>query len=283
MVQGWHRWSVAGALLGVITLLPLGARAQTGTAQSSAAQGSAVFAGTVLSDSTERPIANAEISIAALGLTVRSDSAGNFVLARIPAGLHAITVRAVGFSQLTTRMAFTDAQRIESDLLLRPNAQSLAQVDVKAATVVPGYPQLMEFEERRKFGVGRFLAQEVFTRAEGRRLSDVLTGRLPGVNAISYGGRRALASGRGTISIEKMPNGDSLDRQVGAAPKCYVQVIVDGIVRYIGRRDESLLDIDTIDPAHIAAIEYYTTSQLPPQFNTAGNAPCGTLVIWTKH
>ena len=85
------------------------------------------------------------------------------------------------------------------------------------------------------------------------------------------------------ISINSMPHGDGADRLMQAKPACYVQIIVDDIVRYGSKPGESLFDIDQIDPSTIAAIEYYSVAQLPLQFNRGGNAPCGTLVIWSRY
>ena len=56
----------------------------------------ASLVGTVLDDVTERPIAEAEVAIAALNRVVRSDSAGNFAIVAIPAGTYRVTVRAPG-------------------------------------------------------------------------------------------------------------------------------------------------------------------------------------------
>ena len=132
-------------------------------------------------------------------------------------------------------------------------------------------------------GIGHFLTQDYFDKNDGRKLSDMLIGSVPGVRTMTYGGRRALISTRGLISIEKMPRGDAVDRGMGAMARCYIQIIVDDLVRYgTGGRDESLFDIDQIDPSTIAAIEYYSVAQLPLQFNRGGNAPCGTLVIWSR-
>jgi len=76
--------------------------------------------------------------------------------------------------------------------------------------------------------------------------------------------------------------GDVTDRMMGAPPACYVQVIMDNIVRYKSAVGEALLDIGLVDAATIDAMEYYSVSQLPVEFNRGGNAPCGTLVIWLK-
>jgi hypothetical protein len=243
-----------------------------GMSQPLAAQGPAVLVGSVLTDSTERPIANAEISIAALNLRVRSDSGGAFTLAGVPAGKHTVTVRAPGYAEFTTVIAFATSQRVEADLLLQVlsksgSAQTLAAVDVKAARPSSSgdNPRIAEFDERRKFGLGKFLTQEVFEKAEGRKLAEVLIQRIPGLRT-SGTTSRVLVASRGTISFKQLA--------------CPVQIIIDDIVQN-SSNGAPTFDIDTIDPNRVAAVEFYTVANRPAQFNRGG-APCGTLVIWTR-
>lgn len=245
-----------------VAILPSLARAQVGTTS-----GSAVFAGVVVADSSERPIAGAEIAIVELKLAVRSDSAGAFTLTGIPAGRHVVTVRAVGYAEFTTSMLFEAAQRVEADLVLTPTTQTLAKVNVTATKSASGNsPRIAEFDERRKMGFGRFLTQDVFEAAEGRKLSEVLIKRVPGIRTVSKAGTRMLVATRGVNSPQQV--------------LCYVQVIIDDIVQNSSTGSAGF-DIDSVDPDRIAAVEFYTVSNRPAQFNRGG-APCGTLVIWTR-
>ena len=248
---------------GKTTFLPLllGVLCLGSAADVSAQQASLI--GTVLEDSTERPIVAAEIAIVALKRIVRSDSAGNFTLRAIPAGVYQVTVRAVGREPVQETITFGPNSHIERDYLLARSTTTLSKVQVKADATVDDM-RLAEFNERRTLGFGRFLTQDVFEKADGRRLSDVLSSRIPGLRSASRGG--AMASTRGVLSFrDQRP--------------CFVQVIVDRMIRYNGT--QSPFDVNTIEPATIAGIEYFTTSQTPAQFNNTGT-PCGTLVIWTR-
>lgn len=243
----------------------------------------AAFSGTVVSDSARRPITGATVSIPQLALSVRTDSAGNFIMPSVPAGFHTVVVRALGFQQITARINFEGDELVEHDFRLRMSLNQLAGMEVRANGESGANPRIAEFDERRRMGLGHFLTQADFEQAEGRKLSDVLLGKVPGVRTVSYNGRQALISSRGLISKNNMPAGDQMDRRMGATARCYVQVIVDDIVRYRSAPSEQLFNIDTIDPSRIAAAEYYTASQTPAQFNRGGNAPCGTLMIWSRH
>ena len=235
-------------------------------AQADAKPAGASLAGVVVADSSERPIAGAEITIAELKLAVRSDSMGAFVLAGIPAGRYVVTVRAVGYAAISTGVIFARGQRVNADLVLSRAAQSLAKVDVKATTSTSGNnPRIAEFDDRRKMGFGKFLTQDVFEKAEGRKLGEVLVQRIAGVRTLGSSNRILVAT-RGVNSPQQR--------------NCPVQVIIDDIVQN-SSTGAAGFDIDSIDPDRIAAVEFYTVSNRPEQFNRGG-APCGTLVIWTR-
>ena len=232
-------------------------------------QATAVLTGTVLTDSTESPIANAEVAIASLGFVTRSDAHGNFTIGKIPRGTYAVSARALGYSVLLTSLTFDVGKHIEIDLLLqiagRP-AQQLSRVDVRAKSISGNNPRIAEFDERMKFGIGTFITQPAFEKAEGRKLAEALIQRIPGMRTVRFGSGRALVSERGVITI----NGP---------PHCYMRVVVDGFPQNV----DDGFDIDTIDPLVISAGEFYTVAQTPAQFNIAGNAACGTLVLWTRY
>jgi hypothetical protein len=242
----------------------------------------ATFAGAVLADSSERPIAGAVIAIDSLGRTTRTDSLGQFTLAGLPAGTHRATVRAVGHDPLTVDLVLTRGQRLEADLLLVATPPALRAVKVTAEAGARTSVFLADFESRRRFGMGRFITGDQLLAERDRSLSSILRTRVPGLQAIRFGGKTALASARGAISLRRLPRGDLSDIAQGATPACYVQVIVNDIVRYRSTPGETLLNIDQFDAAFIEAIEYYSVAQTPPEFNRGSTAACGTLVLWLR-
>jgi hypothetical protein len=226
------------------------------------AQAGASLSGRVLVESTEDPIAGVEISIAGQMLSARSDSAGRFSLSGIHPGRHVVLVRAIGFAERSTTLYFVGGQEIETDFTMQPLGQSLAKVEVKATPPSGDNPRIAEFDERRKIGLGRFLTQAELEKAEGRKMIDVLTSRFPGLRSVRLRNTRALASGRGV-------NGPR-------STVCFVRIVFDGVL------GANLVGLDEMDPSTIAAVEYYTPTNLPPQFNFEGNNPCGTLVLWSR-
>ena len=241
--------SIRGLLAGVALM------SSTASAQS------ATLAGAVLTDPGERPIAGAEISIRALGLSARSDSAGQFTIPRVARGQHVVTVRALGFAPIESRISFAGGQQVEFDFLLAPSAQRLDTVDVKAKEEeIPSRISMRftGFEERRALGLGRFITQDVMEQAGGRKLTDVLLSRIPGISATVDRGRRRLMSNRRVLR-----------------ERCMLRVLVNGVIQ------EGFIT-DELDPSHVAAVEFHTISTTPPQFNATGSSPCGTLLIWLR-
>jgi len=255
----------------MIAVLATTARAQGKPAQRARLNGS------VLAEGPERPVSGAEIAVAYLGLVVRSDSTGAFVIPEIAAGVYQVTVRAVGYEPFAARVAFAVGEAVERDFLLRASPNVLAQVDVTASVLSRPSPRLLGFEERRKLGLGRFFTQEAFERAEGRKLADVFSGRLPGVRVVANRGERYLATAsRGNISMIHTPGDVSSKRE------CYVQVVIDNIIRYRSVAGERPFNIDSVDPSTVAAAEYYSVSQTPLQYQATGSSACGTLLLWTR-
>ncbi|WP_373061145.1 hypothetical protein, partial [Gemmatimonas sp.] len=157
--------------------------------------------------------------------------------------------------------------------------QVLARVDVVTRSV-PKF--LKDFDARRRTGLGRFLDTTDIAPYVKSQLATLLASKVPGVRQVRFGGRTALASGRGNASLEKIPNGDIMDRQLGAPRACYLQIVIDDVTLYQGQADEQLFNADNVDLQAIAAIEFYTVSNRPSEFKRAGGGSCGTLVIWTK-
>lgn len=280
-VAAWVRSSlITAGTLGALFGAPL--FAQTAPA------GTASLGGTVMVDPTEKPLPNAEISFPKLGLTARSDSAGNFVIPGVPAGRFEVTFKLIGHEAITTMLNFLPGQKLEGDFLMKPLVTTLGNVEVKAAgnSGAPMSFAMLEFEARRKRGGGRFLTQDLMEKSENRLMSDLLLTKLPGLHANALGtSGRAMASGRSTVSIstetDQAGKLDKFDRAQGIKLDCYLQILVNGAVMYQMVDGRPLFDINTISPAVVAGIEYYTTAQTPPQYQSTGSQ-CGTILIWTR-
>jgi hypothetical protein len=149
---------------------------------------------------------------------------------------------------------------------------------VLATTTLPEVPvtatlldrKLLEFHERRKFGIGRFLDSAEFANTRGTRTSDRLL-KLPG-----------LSIARGRFSDAYVAN---TRQRLKTGGLCRSAVWLDGV--NLG----TTFNVNELDPSIIAAVEWYAgQASIPAKFNTpprldeTGRATpyCGVLVIWMR-
>ena len=248
--------------------------------------------GRVLADSGRQRVKNAEVSIPRLDLRVASDSAGRYRLERIPPGEHLVVTRAVGFRPDSTLALFDANETVVRDVMLRPAVASLEEVRVEGRAAPVGNLRLAAYERRKATGIGHFIDRSIFEQDSVRRLSDILSARVPGLTVHRGGRSRAwAATGRGGTNakcalcrVDKAEVLDKLDMAAGAPLACYVDVYLDGAIVYsTGAGQRPLFNLNSITPHHIEAIEVYTSaSQIPSQFVRTGN-DCGVMVIWTRN
>jgi len=252
------------------------------TAQRSAPKAS--VSGVVLVDSLERPIADAEVELVGTPYRTRSDSAGAFSLRGIPIGAYRLQLRAVGYAPLVldVQLAADGLDGVEA--LLRPVAQELERVRIRAS-LTPTARHLIDFENRRKFGIGKFIdSTRLWAYGGPQAWYRAIVSEVPGMRAMAYGSSLALArGGRGPSSLTKpMPAGDGGDQRRGAQKACYLRVIIDGQIRYNTNVGETLFDVSNYDGPPIVAAEVYSSAQLPAEFNRMSDYSCGAIVLWTK-
>jgi hypothetical protein len=255
-------WNITSALLmaaAVATPTPL--RAQTATIR-----------GTVRSTESGRAVAGASVTLPAAARQTRTDSLGRFVLNALRDGAQELVVQAVGFAPARALVTITAGPPLEVEVDLDPLPQELQRVVTVAPRDAARNIAYAEFEERRAMGLGRFLTREELVREEGRSLDALLRARVPGLRIWDVGSARVAGSSRGNISI--LPRGDS---------RCFVQVIVDNVIRYQTGGTLPPFDLRSLDPGMIAGIEFYTPSSTPAEFNRGSTAACGTLLIWLQH
>lgn len=236
----------------------------------------AVFAGVVATDSTKRALPGAEVTIPALGLSVRADARGEFRLTDVPPGTHTIVARSVGYSALETQLTFAANQTDERTL-------HLSRVTVLDSVVTTAVERRMSsFEENRRIGLGKFFTREDLDRVRGQSMASVMRG-MSGVTVLKSEKSNDLWAAR-----SRGPQGDVAtapareDSLRGARPACYAHVWIDGAQVYRGRSGEPLFNLNSINPEEIEALEYYRgPSETPSKYSTLGST-CGVMVIWTR-
>jgi hypothetical protein len=240
-----------------------------------------VLKGTVVDDADERPIRGATVAIEVLKLAAVSDSGGAFRLAPVPFGRYVVSVKRIGYGNLTAVVTFGASDTLDYDFALVKQATPLPEVAV--TTKAPVKPKLIEFEERRAAGFGRFLTESLFVKNQNRRFSEIMQ-TIPGARMMrGSGGNGWLASSVGASSELKF-RVSSADINRGADPsQCYAAVMVDGSPVFSGQPGELLFDLNSLGTNTIGGVEWYRdAATVPMKFNFSRGATCGLLVVWTK-
>jgi hypothetical protein len=244
------------------------------TASTRAAAQAGELRGRVVEAVSERPVADAEVRVAALGRTARTDSLGRFAVA-VPAGKHPVEVRRLGYTPVEAEVEVPGAG-LEIEVQLFPDPQAVEGVTAAAR---PVSTRMRAFEDRRQNhqAGGRFIAREDLARQELRRLPDVLR-RLPGVH---------IANGASNNAAFLASNRSQGPRAMTGPPQpCFAQIFVDGVQVYgndgARRPTSEPPNLNEWDVRNLEAIEYYSSpSSTPPEFRSL-TSMCGTLVLWTR-
>ncbi len=245
----------------------------------------AVLAGFV-TDSLNRPLGGAEVSVPELVKTTLTTADGAFALRDIPPGEQLVRIRRLGYGPVETRLTFQAGRTLQRRIALA-RATVLDSVTVTAK----GYdPVLGDFEDNRRLGLGHFITREELAKLEGVSTGSVLRS-IPGISVVGRGPYGFVSSARAQTMMTSISGKGTNPLGGGDATKgapsglCYSAVYLDNMRMYAGRptanQSEPLFDINSIPVAEIEAIEYYASvSQLPAKYLTPG-AVCGVLVIHT--
>ncbi|HWH50554.1 MAG TPA: carboxypeptidase-like regulatory domain-containing protein, partial [Gemmatimonadaceae bacterium] len=232
----------------------------------------AAFAGAVLADSTNEPLAGAEVSLPDLGLRALTNDQGVFRIAEVPAGDQHVVVRRMGYAPLDQRVTFAPNAVVTRRVLLN-RVVMLDSVIVEASSVA-----IPEFEEHRKLGLGHFMTRAELAKRNVSHLSEILE-TVPGLKVIrdrsNLGSAYAVRS-RGATSLSQV-HGTSID-------ECPSSVYIDGWPVYgkTSKEGGQPFDVNLIPPNMIEAIEYYSGASETPAKYSGLNSTCGVLVIWTR-
>ncbi len=199
-------------------------------------------------------------------LLVRPNTRGDLRISELDEGLHAITVRRLGFMPVTRSLDLTRAGARVDTVFLERLPSLLAEVNVRGRMVVVP-TRFVDVLRRAESGWGT-----LFTREDFKTAPDVksLLSKLPGIITEDH-----------TVAFRRC-----------AGPASKVQVYVDGVrVTMIpqvsspeamgsGGDDEITMILKTVNPSAIEFVEVYRgVAQIPADFV---NDACAVIAIWTK-
>jgi hypothetical protein len=221
-----------------------------------AAQAGTVTGTVATADGT--PVASARISVLGTTLTTLADTKGDFRLVGVPAWNQTIDVRMLGYTPSQVRVVIAADTIFNVRVVLAPIPLDAIDVDAPSGVM----PALRGFEERMARGIGTFFTREDILRIQARLFTDIL-GRVPGIHIRKVSG----AYGESYAVMQR-------------GRHCPMAYYVNGTPFAV----PSDIPVNHfISPEDVIAVEVYSASENPPQFNASSNrAACGVVVVWTR-
>jgi len=231
-----------------------------------AARSAGVIDGTV-TDTTLKPVGFAEVKILRTDISIETNALGRFRFVDVPAGQYLLIVRRIGFRPISSIIQVGTRDTLRLSFLMEPAAQSLDKVVI---TEERRSLKMLEFEERRRQGVGFFITQEQIERRNLPVAADYL--RLaPSISLAPSPNPSGISD---LVAISKREGGSVFGDGANA---CAMQIVVDG-VPMPPRFPLELLPT----PREIAGFEVYAgAATVPPQFSGLDRR-CGMILVWTR-
>lgn len=199
-------------------------------------------------------IQSARVSVDGASSVAITNEKGEFLLDSLPSGTQTLEVRKIGYA--ATDKAIEVSARTIASATITLDVAELAPMKILAGS--ERVLSDMGYEDRKHRGVGYFIDGDRLSQ-EAVRFSDAMR-TAPGIRVIPVG------NGRLTLTNARDPNG------------C-VTTWVDRVVW----RELSPGDLDDfVTPGEIRAVEVYSASTTPAEFQAPGSTSCATIVVWTN-
>ncbi|MFN0098512.1 MAG: carboxypeptidase regulatory-like domain-containing protein [Gemmatimonadaceae bacterium] len=233
---------------------------------STVARASGVIDGTV-TDTLLKPVGFAEVKILRTDIRIETNALGRFRFTEVPAGQYLLIVRRIGFRPVSSIIQVGVRDTLRLSFLLEPALQTLDKVVI---TEERRSLKMLEFEERRRRGVGYFITQEQIEKRNLPVAADYL--RLaPSISLAPSPNPSGISD---LVAISKREGGSLFG---DGALACAMQIVVDG-VPMPPRFPLELLPT----PREIAGFEIYAgAATVPPQFSGLDRR-CGMILVWTR-
>jgi hypothetical protein len=218
-------------------------------------RGSARVTGRV-TNKAGQPLAGARVSLQGAGVTTVTRANGEFVLDSLPAGTQAIEVRKLGYGVEEVAVELTSNT---------PRAVTVAMSDY-----VPTL-ETMRIEAERDRG----LSDVGYLQRKNAGHGFYMDGDNLRKDALKFSDAMRMAPG-----LKVVPTGDGRTYAITSArdPMGCVNFVVDGTKW----QQMSPGDIDDyVRPDEMRAVEVYSASTTPGEFQDAGRSSCTTVVVWT--
>ena len=207
----------------------------------------------MVSDSSLVALGEATISLLGSRLRVTTGESGRFRINAVPAGQYILVVHRVGYVPVSSAVQIGEGDTLRLSFALN---RIVTPLDTMVVTAKRTLDRLSGFEERRKFGLGRFVTVDDIERRSAIYVSDILRA-MPDITVIE------------TLRGETAYN--------TRTSHCQFQFVLDEVLL------PTPTDLHLLPSVHdIAGIEvYYGPATIPLQYKSA-NSGCGVIIIWTK-
>jgi len=204
------------------------------------------------------PVANARVDVTGTGAAALSRDDGTFGFTDLPSGTQALVVRQLGFEPVEIPVELSGKAPRNVTVTMSKPARVLDPVAVVAKSSKDGLDQV-GYSQRKKNGFGYFMGPEDIAQRQATRMTDLFR-TVPSLRVVPSGMDYVVESNRDAMG---------------------------GCVNYVvdGSPYKSLFagDVDRLMPPNdVAAIEVYTGSSTPAEFQTPGSSSCTTIVMWSK-
>jgi hypothetical protein len=237
----------------------------------------AALRGIVVEEGTNRPLPGVTVMLDRTFQQTMTDQSGRFLLVDLPLGARAVLFRSIGHIPLRTQVILTQGDTTTANVALMSDPFRLDSLTVTAPSGARVNPRLVEFEERRRMGIGFFLDSAYLRRADGRRMSEVLR-EAPNI--------RVLPSLEGGTIIRY--HAASVRRSGVRGEACFLSIYLDGVPMYRsggvggGGFGEPVDLSRDINISSLDAVEVYASAAEVPAEYAGQSADCGVILLWTR-
>jgi hypothetical protein len=237
----------------------------------------AALRGIVVEEGSNRPLLGVTVMLDRTFQQTVTDQSGRFLLVDLPLGARAVLFRSIGHIPLRIQVSLSQGDTATANVSLMSDPFRLDSVTVTAPSGARVNPRLVEFEERRRMGIGFFLDSAYLRRADGRRMSEVLR-EAPNIRVL-----RSLEGG----SIIRY-HAASVRRSGVRGEACFLSVYLDGVPMYRsggvggGGFGEPVDLARDINISSLDAVEVYASASEVPVEYAGQSADCGVVLLWTR-
>jgi hypothetical protein len=207
----------------------------------------------IVTDTNLIPLANATVSVVGAKTQVVTGSNGRFRILDLVAGSHYLLIRRVGFEPSSSVITVAAGDTLRASFALQPSRTDLDTVRVRGNQLSP---KMLEFEQRRKLGEGRFMTE----------------GEIDSLNLVA------------TEDLFRHLISDHVRPAFHSNPMLMcerAQWFLDGVLL---PPPPYYKELDLPSPKELAGIEYYSSpANTPLRFkSSSGGGFCGVILMWTK-